>query len=152
MPQTRTRVTLPPWEYLFTAFNSKNFPDLFHPTWIASLVLLIALIVLYNVRTRRLHRHAPYLDMWEWLLWSGLITFSVLIVGALFVFDFFIVLATMIIGLGVMAWIRFRKFPPVLAAYGHRLAREHYFARTAKTSRPESTIRPKTGRRSRRRR
>ena len=24
-----------PWEYLFLPFNSVNFPDLFHPTWIA---------------------------------------------------------------------------------------------------------------------
>jgi len=150
MPQTRTRVTLPPWEYLFTAFNSKTFPDLFHPTWIASLVLLIALIVLYNVRTRRLHRHAPYLDMWEWLLWAGLITFSLLIVGALFVFDFFLVLTTAIIGLAVMVWVRFRRFPPILAAYEQRLARQRYFTRTT-FSRPEATIRPKPARRRRRR-
>jgi hypothetical protein len=42
----------------------------FHPTWIASLVLLIVLVVLYNVRTRALHRHAVYLEMWEWLWWT----------------------------------------------------------------------------------
>ncbi len=143
-------MTLPPWEYLFAAFSSRNFPDLFHPTWIASLVLLIALIVLYNVRTRRLHRHPPYLDMWEWLLWSGLVTFSLLIVGALFVFDFFLVLTTAIVGLAVMAWVRFRRFPPILAAYEHRLARQRYLSRTT-FSRPEATIRPKPTRRRRRR-
>jgi hypothetical protein len=146
-------VNLPPWEYLFdNPFNSRNFPDLFHPTWIASLILLVALLVLYNVRTRRLHRHPPYLDMWEWLLWTGLITFSLLIVEALFVFDFFLVLATEVIGLGALAWIRFRKFPPILKAYETRLARQHYLSRSAKTSRPEATIRPKSGRRNRRRR
>ena len=145
-------MNLLPWEYFFLPFNSLNFPDLFHPTWIASLVLLVALVVLYNVRTRRLHRHAPYLDMWEWLLWSGLITFALLVVEALFVFDFFLVLLTEIIGLATLAWIRFRKFPPLLAAYEHRLARERYFARSSKHSRPESTIRPKSGRRNRRRR
>ena len=37
------RVTLAPWDYLFLSFNSKNFPDLFHPTWIAALVLLVVL-------------------------------------------------------------------------------------------------------------
>jgi hypothetical protein len=147
-------VTLLPWEYLFEPFSGDLFPDLFHPTWIASLVLLIALLVLYNVRTRRLHRHAPYLEMWEWLLWAGLITFSLLIVEALFVFDFFLVLATMFIGLGTLVWIRFRKFPPVLAAYEHRLARQQYFTRqrgASKSTRPEATIRPKTNRRRRRR-
>jgi hypothetical protein len=92
--------------------------------------------------------------MWEWLLWTGLITFSLLLVEALFVFDFFLVLATMFIGLGMLAWIRFRKFPPVLAADEHRLAREQYLSRTrgsSRAGRPEATIRPKTSRRRRRR-
>ena len=92
-------MTLAPWEYLFVPFNSQNFPDLFHPTWIASLVLLIVLVVLYNVRTRALHRHAVYLEMWEWLWWTGLITF------------------------------RFVRFPPFFAAYEQKLARERYFSK-----------------------
>ena len=148
-------MTLPPWDYLFLPFHRENFPDLFNPVWIAALVLLVALIVLYNLRTRRLHRHAPYLEMWEWLLWTGLITFSLLIVEALFIFDFFLVLATMFIGLGMLAWIRFRKFPPVLAAYEHRLARQQALARTRGqvrgSSGPDATIRPKANRRRRRR-
>ena len=147
-------MTLLPWEYLFEPFHRLNFPDLFNPVWIASLVFLAGLLVLYNVRTRRLHRHAPYLEMWEWLLWTGLITFSLLIVEALFIFDFFLVLATMFIGLGMLAWIRFRKFPPVLAAYEHRLARQLYQSRSRgapRTGRPETTIRPKANRRRRRR-
>ena len=41
----------------------------------------------------RSHRHPPYLEMWEWLWWTGLITFSLLIIESLFVFDYFIVLA-----------------------------------------------------------
>ena len=36
-------MTLPPWEYLFEAFNRRNFPDLFNLTWIAALGLLIVL-------------------------------------------------------------------------------------------------------------
>ena len=67
---------LPPWDYLFLPFDPHTFHDLFTPMWVASLVLLVVLVVLYNVRTRALHRHAPYLDMWEWLLWSGLALFS----------------------------------------------------------------------------
>ncbi len=142
---------LPPWEYLFQQFSSRNFPDLFQPTWVAALVLLIVLVVLYNVRTRALHRHPPYLDLYEWLLWTGIITFSQLLVEAVFVFDFFLVLATAIIGLGTLVWIRFRRFPPILAAYERGLARQRYFTRS-KYARPEATIRPKTARRSRRRR
>jgi ABC-type xylose transport system permease subunit len=144
-------VTLAPWEYLFESFNSDNFPDLFHPTWVASLVLLVVLIVLYNVRTRALHRHRPYLDMWEWMLWTGIITFSLIIVGALFVFDFFLVLATAVIGLGTFVWIRFRRFPPILLAYEQRLARERYMSRHRPAD-PAATIRRRGGRRQRRRR
>ena len=110
-------MTLAPWDYLFLSFNNRNFPDLFHPTWISSLVLLVILGVLYAVRTRALHRHPPYLDMWEWLWWTGLITFSLLIIESLFVFDLFLVLTTEVIGIGTLVWIRFRRFPPILAAH-----------------------------------
>jgi hypothetical protein len=142
-------VTLAPWDYLFVSFNSANFPDIFHPVWIASLVLLVVLLILYNVRTRALHRHPPYAELWEWLWWTGLITFSLLIIEALFVFDFFLVLLTAIIGIGTLVWIRFRRFPPILAAHEARLARERYYTKQ-KFADPEATIRKKgTARRSR---
>jgi len=145
-------VTLAPWDYLFLSFNHRNFPDLFHPTWIASLVLLVLLGVLYSTRTRALRRHPPYLDMWEWLWWTGLITFSLLIMEALFVFDLFLVLTTEVIGLGTLVWIRFRRFPPILAAHEARLARERYFSKQ-KFADPEATIRRRgPSRRSQRRR
>ena len=144
-------MTLPPWEYLFESFSSRLFPDLFHPTWIASGILLIVLIVLYNVRTRRLHKHAPYLDMWEWLWWTGLITFGLLMIEALFVFDFILVLATAIIGLGTLVWIRFFRFPPLLRAHEQRLARQRYYTKQ-KFADPEATIRRRGGRRAPRRR
>jgi hypothetical protein len=144
-------VTLPPWEYLFESFSRDNFPDLFNPVWISSLVLLIVLVVMYNVRTRQLHRHPPYLDLYEWLLWTGVITFSLLVIESLFVFDFFLVLATAITGLATLAWIRFGRFPPILAAYEHKLARERYFSKQ-KFADPEATIRRRGGRRRQRRR
>jgi membrane protein implicated in regulation of membrane protease activity len=143
-------MTLLPWEYLWIGFSKINFPDLFNQVWIGSLVLLILLVILYNVRTRALHRHRLYTDMWEWLLWSGLITFFLLIAGALFQFDFAVVLVIALSGLGVMVWARFRKYPPLFEAYEHQLARQRYLAR-AKGSRPETTIRSKPTRRRRRR-
>jgi hypothetical protein len=144
-------VTLAPWDYLFQSFSSHNFPDLFHPTWIASLVLLIVLLVLYRVRTRALHRHQPYVDLWEWLWWTGLITFSLLIIESIFVFDFILVLATEIIGLGTLVWIRFMRFPPILRAHEQRLARQRYFTKQ-KFADPEATIRRRGGPRRQRRR
>ena len=138
-------MTLAPWDYLFVSFNSENFPDLFHPTWIASLVLLVVLVVLYNVRTRALHRHAVYLEMWEWLWWTGLITFSLIIIESLFVFDFVLLLVTEIIGISALVWIRFFRFPPFFAAYEQKLARERYFSKQ-KYADPEATIRKRGGR------
>ena len=140
-----------PWDYFWIAFNKINFPDLFNPIWMAPGVLLVVLIVSYVLRTRALHRHRLYTDMWEWLFWSGLITFFLLIVGAIFQFDFAVILVILAAGLGTMAWARFRRYPPLFEAYEHQLARQRYLART-RASRPEATIRQKTVRRRGKRR
>jgi hypothetical protein len=147
-------VTLAPWDYLFQSFSSQNFPDIFHLTWIAAVALLVVLGVLYNVRTRALHRHPPYVDLWEWLWWTGLITFSLIVVEAIFVFDYILVLLTQVIGLGTLVWIRFVRFPPILRAHEQRLARERYYSKQ-KFADPEATIRKRSGgggRRTQRRR
>jgi hypothetical protein len=135
-----------PWEYFWDAFSPENFPDLFDPLWISALVLLVVTIVLYVLRTRALHRHRLYLDMWEWLFWTGLIMNFLLVVGAVFKFDFAVILAILGTGLVVMAWARFRRYPPLFDAYEHQLARQRYLAR-ARSSRPEATIRTKGSRR-----
>ena len=142
---------LPPWDYLFVPFNPHTFPDLFTPMWVASLVLLGVLVVLYNVRTRALHRHAVYLDMWEWMLWSGLALFGLVLTASVFAFEFIVLLVILGVGLSVMVWIRFLRFPPILRGYEARLAKQRYYTKT-KFSKPEATIRPKTARRSKRRR
>jgi hypothetical protein len=143
-------VTIKPWEYFFKAFNSVNFPDLFWPTVAVSGVLLVLVVVLYNVRTRQLRHHPPYLELYEWLLWTGVISFFLLLTYALFVFDFLFVLVTELIMVGVFLWVRFIRFPPILAAYERQLARQRYVSRQTFV-RPESTIRPKPVRRRRRR-
>jgi len=140
-----------PWEYFWVGFSKVNFPDLFDPLWIACGVLLIVLIVVYVLRTRALHRHKLYLDMWEWLFWAGLITFFLLIVGAIFAFDFAVILVILFGGLLTMAYARFRRYPPLFEAYEHQLARQRYLART-RQSRPEATIRQKQVRRKGKRR
>lgn len=142
---------LPPWDYLFLPFNPHTFPDLFTPTWVASLILLAALVVVYNVRTRALHRHAPYLDLYEWLLWTGISLFGLVLTAALFSFELIVLIVIELIGLAVLVWVRFIRFPPILDAYEHRLAKQRYYTKT-KFSRPEATIRPKAARRARRRR
>ena len=134
-----------PWEYLFQSFSAAHFADLFYPVVLASLVLLVALCVLYAVRTRQLRHHAPYLDLYEWLLWTGIIAFGLLLIFAVFVWDFLFVVATVITACAVFVWIRFVRFPPILAQYEQKLARQRYLSRQ-KYAHPEATIRVKTSR------
>jgi hypothetical protein len=109
-------------------------------------------VILYNVRTRQLRNHPPYLELYEWLLWTGVITFGLLLVYSVFVFDFLFVILTIAMGVGVFLWARFIHFPPILAAYEQKLARQRYFSRL-KYAHPESTIRTRpTARPNRRRR
>jgi hypothetical protein len=144
-------VRLAPWDYLFIPFTPHTFPDLFTPVWVASLVLLALLVVLYNFRTRSLHRHAPFLDLWEWLLWAGLSLFGLLLTASLFAFEFIVLLVIFTVGMSALLWIRFLRFPPILNAYEARMTKQRYYTKTT-FSRPEATIRPKTARRSKRRR
>ena len=134
-----------PWEYLFKPFDAHQFPDIYTITWVATLVLLVGLVVLYNARTRALHRHAPYLDMWEWLLWTGISLFGLVLVAAVFRFYLIVMLVILVTGLAVMIWVRFLRFPPIFGIYEQKMAKQRYFTRS-KFAHPESTIRPKTAR------
>lgn len=136
-----------PWEYLFTRFDTHLFPDLYTATWIATVALLVGLVVLYNVRTRALHRHAPYLDMYEWLLWSGISLFGLILVAVVFNFYLIVLLVILVSGLAVLAWVRFVRFPPMFEVYDQKLAKQRYFTRS-KFAHPESTIRPKAAKAS----
>ena len=105
-------VELAPWDYLWLPFNDEfPFPDLFNLTWVFALIGIIAVSVLYTVRTRQLRRHRDYLDLYEWILWTSLIFFFLLLVYAVFHFDFVFVLVTVPIFLGILVWIRFREVP-----------------------------------------
>lgn len=139
-----------PWEYLFEAFDDVLFPDLADQMVVASLVILVATVVVYNVRTRQLHRHAPFVQMYEWLMWTSVTTFGLILVYWVFRFDMIIVLGTLVTGLVMLAWVRFVRFPPYLRAWERQLAKQRYFSRERFTH-PESTIRTKGQRRRRRR-
>lgn len=139
-----------PWEYLFESFDAANFPDLYVPILIASVAALIATVIFYNVRTRQLRRHTVYLQMYEWILWTSVILFSLMIIYWIFRFDFILVLSTLVGGLAVLVWIRFVRFPPYFAAYERQLAKQRYYSRQ-RFAHPEATIRTKSSRRRRRR-
>ena len=136
---------LAPWDYLLKAFSAHLFPDIYTITWVATIALLVILVLLYNARTRALHRHAPYLDMWEWLLWTGITLFGLVLVAAVFNFYLIVLLVILVTGLAVMLWVRFIRFPPYFEIYEQKLAKQRYFTRS-KFAHPESTIRPKGAR------
>lgn len=144
-------MTHAPWEYLLKVFNDREFPDLFHPLWVAALVLLVVQVVLYNVRSRQLHRHEPLVSLQEWLLWTGLLTFGLVLVMAVFHWYFVFVLVTLALGLAAYVWIRFLRFPPLIRAYNLQLRRARFFS-TARYKHPEATMRARGAGQSRRRR
>lgn len=129
--------------FLAGGFSPQNFPDLFYPVSAAALVLLVAAIVLYNVQTRRLRHHPPLVTLQEWLFWTGLAVFGLLLVYAIFKFYFVFVLVTLVIGLGVFVWIRFFLFPPRIEAYNQALRRER-FLNQKRFRDPDATIRSRT--------
>ena len=134
--------------FLEGGFSADNFADLFYPITIAALVLLVATVIVYNVMTRRLKAHPPLVNLHEWLFWTGLSVFGLLLVYAIFNFYFIFVLATLVIGIGTMIWIRFYRFPPLILAYNRILRREQYLAQKKYVT-ADATIRPRTQGRAR---
>ena len=128
--------------FLPGGFSPQNFQDLFYPITFAALVFLVGTIVLYNVMTRRLRRHPPLVNLHEWLFWTGLAVFSLLLIYAIFSFYFAFVLGTLVVGIGTMVWIRWFRFPPLIKAYNAVLRREQYLSQKRYAT-AESTIRAK---------
>jgi hypothetical protein len=134
-----------PWNQfnlLFLAFNDINFHRLWGPMWMMSIAFLFAIVVYYNFQNRRLRAYSVFLDLNEWLMWTTVGVFGLLLLFTLFSFDFLFVLPTIVGGAIFFIWIRFVHFPPLIQAYEERLARQRYFQRS-RVSHPEATIRPK---------
>lgn len=142
---------LGPLEYLRVEFTQQNFPDLFAPMWVAAAVFLVGQVILYNVRTRQLHRHEPLRTMQEWLLWTGLIVFGLLLTATAFRFYFFFVLVILLVGLAAFLWVRFVRFPPLIALYNEQLRRARFFSQSRYRT-AEATVRSRRSRTQQRRR
>jgi len=145
---------LPPWEYLLGPpfiNETDGFPDLSLPLVVASFVFLVLQVLLYNVQTRRLHRHFPLVNLQEWMLWTGLATFSLVLISWVFRFYFIFPLTALLVGIATYLWIRFVRFPPLIEAYNQQLRRARFYSQQ-KYKHPEQTVRPKRSERSRRRR
>ena len=143
-----------PWNQISTllvGFNNLNYPAIYTPVWQLSLALLVLGVIFYNFQGRRMHAYSVFLDMNEWLMWTTVGVFSLLLMYSVFGFDFLFVLPTMVGGAVLFLWIRFWHFPPLIRAYEERLARQRYFQRS-KTAHPEATIRAKAVAKPKRRR
>jgi hypothetical protein len=138
-------------EPLGKVFNAQNFSDIFLPIWAASAIFLIGTVVLYNVRSRQLHRHEPLRSLQEWLLWTGLATFGLVLVGTLFRFYFLFILLFIVIGLITFVWIRFFRFPPIIEVYNEQIRRTRFFTQSRYKA-AEATIRSRRNRGGQRRR
>lgn len=137
-----------------TGFDKTFFSDLWEPVLYASVLGLVVAVVLYNVQTRRLHRHPPLVNREEWLLWTAICVFGLLIVESVFHFYLFFVVLTLLFGLPTFIWIAFRRFPPIIDAYNQQLHRARVFSQS-RYKHAEATIRTKKapgGRPKRRRR
>jgi len=143
-----------PWnqiDLLLVGFNQTNFPAINMIVGQLSIAFLVVSVVFYNFQGKRLHAYSVFLDLNEWLLWTSMGVFSLLLLFFVFQFDFFFVLPTMIGGAVLFLWIRFWHFPPLIRAYEERLARQRYFQRS-KTAHPEATVRAKAPAKAKRRR
>ena len=143
-----------PWNQISTllvGFDSTHFAAIWQPTWQLSVTLFVLGIVFYNFQSRRLHAYSVFLDLNEWLMWTTVGTFSLMLMYCVFGLDFIFVLPTMVGGAALFIWIRFIHFPPLVRAYEERLARQRYFQRS-KTAHPETTVRSKAAAKPKRRR
>ena len=134
-------MTLLPWEYLFESFNAPQLPGpVPRPRgsrrWCCSSCSASCTTCGRGPCTAT----APYADMWEWMWWTGLITFSMLVIEALFVFDFILVLITAIIGLGDARLGALRPLPADARApmSSGSLASATTRSRSSRTPRPRS--------------
>jgi hypothetical protein len=75
---------------------------------------------------------------------------TLVLAGAIFHFDFIVMLLIIGGGLGTMIWARFVRYPPLFEAYEIQLARQRYLTRS-REARPEATIRARGSRRRKRR-
>jgi hypothetical protein len=121
-------------------FDELNFQDAYWPMLWASVILLVVAVILYNVNTRRLHRHPPLVNREEWLLWTAICVFGLLIVATVFHWYPFTHLLILVVGLPTFAWIVFFRFPPLIEAYNAQLRRARFFSQ-ARYKQAESTIR-----------
>ena len=144
----RSIVRLPPWDYLFEPFNPHTFPGPLHAD--------LGGVPRPAGRARRPVQHPDQARSTATLRTSTSTSgccgrasalFGLLLDGGRLLVRPDPGPRDRRLGLGALVWVRFIRFPPILDAYEHKLAKQRYYTKT-KFARPEATIRPKTARRA----
>ena len=128
-------------DVLFESLTPDNFPDLFTWLWVTALVVVIGSIVVYADSGRRYRRHPVLLTMHEWIFWSVVIPWGLVLLFVITHVPFLLLLFVVLPGLGVLIWARFIRFPPLIAAANEEMRRRRFApaARPAAPSRPRAT-------------
>lgn len=126
---------------LFDALTPLNFPDLFTLLWVASLVILVGAILVYNAAQRRYRRYPAILSLHEWVFWSIVVTWGVVPLLVIIHVPLLLVLLIVVPGILVALWATFVKFPPIIAAANDEIRRRRFVPppRRAERERPRPT-------------
>jgi hypothetical protein len=128
-------------DVLFQSLTPENFPDLFTLLWIASLVVVIAAIAIYVNSGRRYRRYPVLLAMHEWIFWSVVIPWGLVLLLIITHVPLLLVILAVVPGMALLAWARFVRFPPLIAAANEDLRRRRFapVSRAAPPTRPRPT-------------
>ena len=111
---------------LFDALTPLNFPDLFTLLWVASLVILVGAILVYNAAQRRYRRYPAILSLHEWVFWSIVVTWGIVPLLVIIHVPLLLVLLIVVPGMAVALWATFVKFPPIVAAANDEIRRRRF--------------------------
>ena len=111
---------------LFDALTPLNFPDLFTLLWVASLVILVGAILVYNAAQRRYRRYPAILSLHEWVFWSIVVTWGIVPLLVIIHVPLLLVLLIVVPGMAVALWATFVMSPPIVAAANDEIRRRRF--------------------------
>lgn len=135
-------------DVLFESLTPDNFPDLFTWLWVVSLIVVIASIVIYADSGRRYRRYPVLLSMHEWIFWSVVIPWGLVLLLIITHVPLLLLLLVLLPGMAILLWARFVRFPPLIAAANEEMRRRRF----APAARAQAPARPRPTPAGRRRR
>ena len=126
---------------LFDSLTTDNFPDLFTLLWVTALVMIAVSIAIYWDAGKRYRRYPVLLSMHEWIFWSVVLPWSLVLLLVITHVPFIVVLLAVLPGMAILLWARFVKYPPLIAAANDEVRRRRFVppARVEARGRPRPT-------------